>query len=1117
MRGTTAAVIAGAAALAMAATTTATATTASTTGATAAVTTGTTGAATAATATPAALGAKTPREVTLITGDRVLVDASGKTVGLRPAKGRESIPVQMSRSKGHSYVLPEDVAGLISAGRLDMRLFDVTELSRPDYRKIAGDGVPLIVSYAGSAGTAARTDLRALTGPTVRTEIATVDSEALTVRATETAKTWNALTGMSKHGRTLAAGVRSVRLDGLLKTSLDVSVPQIGAPSAWAAGYDGKGVKIAVLDTGVDTGHADVAGQVVAGKNFTGADTTDIMDHYGHGTHVASIVAGTGAESQGKYRGVAPAAQLLIGKVAGDNGSATESAIMAGMEWAVDEGAKIVNLSIGGPDTPGIDPLEETVNKLSAKALFVIAAGNSGPGAATVATPGSADGALTVGAVDKQDKIADFSSRGPRVGDGAIKPDLTAPGVAITAAAAAGSVIDQNPGIPHPAPGYLTLDGTSMATPHVAGAAALLAEQHPDWSAVQLKEALIGSAKPGPYSTADQGNGRVDVAHAITQSVIAEPASLSFGTPAWPHTDDQPVTKTLTYRNTGTRPLTLDLAATVTGPTSTIPDGFFTLGASQVTVPAGGTASVDVTANPKLGDDAFGVYDLAVTATGGGQTVRTAGSVNREGEMYNLTLQATARDGSLPEDGDWSAFVWDDDNETYAARGVSGNGGKVELRLPTGHYTVLGTVPLLDENLTYIGEDWAIAPRLDLTSDTALAVDARKTKPIDMTPPDPDASYNSTFYTIAQKDGASPLVNYVANLPEGFRTQQVGPAPERGSVTSYLLASYGSDTAEYQLADTLKDRAYTGHVQHAKWQDLAKLTVNQGSTAVGNRFGQLTSQPDFPSALPYFFTNLPVTTVSYLQGGYRWQRTFQQQKGSAPESEYREPAQVYRAGHSYTEDFNTGVFGPALVAGGGLSRDGDHLTGAVRPFADGAGHDGESLYDTAAASTTLYRDGKEYATADDVLDAVSFDLPADRAKYRLVTTVSRATLDVSEVTTEVSWSAEFTSAHTTKAQAIPASVVRYTPRLAPDSTAVAGATQGVPVTVQGSAAGKNLKSLTVYASYNEGKTWTKLTVRHGAAKVVNPAAGGTVSFKADVKDRDGNTFSQTVLDAYLTK
>ena len=118
-------------------------------------------------------------------------------------------------------------------------------------------------------------------------------------------------------------------------------------------------------------------------------------------------------------------------------------------------------------------------------ALFVIAAGNAGP--ETISTPGAAASALTVGAVDKQDNLASFSSTGPLTGTGALKPDLVAPGVDITAARSQ-DMTDGGSGL------YRTISGTSMATPHVSGAAAILAQQHPGWTGQQLKEQLMSSA-----------------------------------------------------------------------------------------------------------------------------------------------------------------------------------------------------------------------------------------------------------------------------------------------------------------------------------------------------------------------------------------------------------------------------------------------------------------------------------------------------------------------------------------------------------------------------------------------------------------------------------------------
>lgn len=436
-----------------------------------------------------AAGPAAHRTITLITGDRVTVDAKGRVIGLHRAEGREQIPVQVRRMGGRTLVVPADASRLIASGKLDQRLFDITELNKSATRRSFKDGLKVIVGYQGAA-TAARADVRE--AGTLRRALKALNADAVQTPVKDTPELWEALTD----GDRTSAGIAHIWLDGVRKVTLDKSVPQIGAPTAWQSGYTGKGVKIAVLDTGVDATHADLKSQVVAAKNFTTSNST--ADRVGHGTHVASIAAGTGAKSGGKYKGVAPGAKILNGKVLDDEGYGDDSGILAGMEWAAQQGADIVNLSLGGEDTPGVDPLEAEVDKLSAEKgiLFAIAAGNEGP--ESVGSPGSADSAITVGAVDKKNRLADFSSTGPRVGDGAIKPDVTAPGVAITAAAAKGSLIAKEVG-ESPA-GYLTIDGTSMATPHVAGAAALLKQQHPDWGYAELKGALTGSAKGGPYT-----------------------------------------------------------------------------------------------------------------------------------------------------------------------------------------------------------------------------------------------------------------------------------------------------------------------------------------------------------------------------------------------------------------------------------------------------------------------------------------------------------------------------------------------------------------------------------------------------------------------------------------
>ena len=280
-----------------------------------------------------------------------------------------------------------------------------------------------------------------------------------------------------------------------------------------------------MLDTGYDATHPDLQGRVLTSANFTSDATT--TDGNGHGTHVASTIAGSGAASNGKRKGVAPGADLIIGKVLADGGYGEDSWVMAGMVWAVDQGADVVSMSLGGDADDGTHPLSRAVNELSASSdtLFVIAAGNNGyNGPSTVSSPGAADAALTIGAVDVHDTMAPFSSRGPRLRDGALKPEVVAPGVDVTAARAAGTqrgpVVDEY---------YTTISGTSMATPHVAGLAAILKQEHPTWDGEKLKSVIANSTVPVANATGfDAGTGRIDALAAVRQDVLA-PASVSLG------------------------------------------------------------------------------------------------------------------------------------------------------------------------------------------------------------------------------------------------------------------------------------------------------------------------------------------------------------------------------------------------------------------------------------------------------------------------------------------------------------------------------------------------------------------------------------------------------------
>jgi len=310
--------------------------------------------------------------------------------------------------------------------------------------------------------------------------------------------------------------VKEVFEDTPVKVTLNDSIPLIGADQVWGqVGATGTSVRIAVIDTGVDYTHPDLGGclgpgcKVVGGYDFSNGDP-DPMDDHGHGTHVAGIAAADGA-----VKGVAPGAQVLAYKSLNAGGFGSSSDIIAALEAAVDpdgnpatdDGADVINLSLGGFGDPD-DPLSQAVdNAVDAGAVVVAAAGNSGPDGRTVASPGTARKAITVGATDKNDAVASFSSRGPVVWpNGAlIKPDVVAPGVSICSsrwdsAWAGQECVDQE---------HVTLSGTSMATPHVAGAAALLLDAHPDWTPEEVKMALRSTALDVGYDINTQGYGRL--------------------------------------------------------------------------------------------------------------------------------------------------------------------------------------------------------------------------------------------------------------------------------------------------------------------------------------------------------------------------------------------------------------------------------------------------------------------------------------------------------------------------------------------------------------------------------------------------------------------------------
>ncbi|MEU3601467.1 S8 family serine peptidase [Streptomyces sp. NPDC006798] len=1057
--------------------------------------------------------------VTLITGDRVHVGAKGEVIAVRRAEGREGMPFRTHRSGGHTYVVPHDAQRLISAGKVDRQLFDITGLTGADARRAYRDGVKLIVSYGGASAGAAKAGVRASAGVKERRGLPAVNAEALTVEPRNATAVWDALTsGPRGDAKSTTAGVTKIWLDAVVKASLDKTTRQIGAPAAWAGSHDGTGVKLAVLDTGIDDTHPDLAGRVVAERDFS--DSADAKDRNGHGTHVASTAAGRGVKDA-KFKGVAPGATLINGKVLNDFGGGSWSGIMAGIDWAVAQGADVVNMSLGGYDSYGVDPVEALVNKYAAEkgVLFAIAAGNSGSGGSTVGTPGTAAGALTVGAVDDNDELAQFSSRGPRADDGGIKPDVTAPGVDVTAAAAAGTG-GQNP------PGYTGMSGTSMASPHVAGAAAILKQKNPTWTGARIKAALAGSAKPGPYSVWEQGTGRISVDRAIAQQVVAEPTSLTVGTHHWPHDDAAPATERLTYRNDGPTDIDLDLAVTgAKGPDGqAAPAGLFKLGTQRITVPAGGTATTDVTSDIAVPGAVDGRYQAVVTATGdGGRTaLRTAVATEREPESYAVTVKVIGRDGAPDPTAVASVGrITQDGGEEYIP--VDMSSGERTVRLPKGEYVLSGDTHR--ESGPHAGYDVLVQPRLVVDRDTTVVLDARTTKPVGLTVPDSTVTgtSNALLYEVKQAQGSYPGI--AMGPPGTTRSAHVGSALPAGSMTTWVHGNWQKPGTDYNTATRVADgtRFPTGVTKRYKKADFAKADVGLGASVPG-KWSDYTAYAIFPG-----ITGLGAITVDPAQGrrtswlttgdGMTWDMSYSQLKSQDPfqfpESAHALPeARSLKAGKTYRFDFNTGAHSPALAPDFGVFRAGDTLRGYLPFFSDGRGNL-DVFSDFATARTTLHRGSTEIGAIDAPPSfGDPFTLPADPATYTLATSVTRSP-QVARVGTRVDASWTFRSQRTDADTEQPFSVVRFTPNVALDSTAPAGRTQTFPVTVQGSAAGKNLKSLAVQVSYDGGKKWQKVTVEKGRITVKNPAKGKGIVLRAQVADKSGNKASVTIHNAYL--
>ncbi|MDR0627637.1 MAG: S8 family serine peptidase, partial [Bifidobacteriaceae bacterium] len=709
-------------------------------------------------------------KVRLITGDVVRVAADGSVGGIEAGPRSDGTSPRFSTwtKDSHTFVFPSDVIGLIGDS-LDRALFDVTELASYE-RRSRETTVPVIVQTNQPA--AQSLDLAEL-GVEVERTLETIPAqagEALADTDTGPAPAWDLIEAAAEPAADSPVEKvwlnREVKVepledgDGGLQLLEPGETPEwmelIGADSAWdGSGLTGEGITVAVADTGIDFEHADLAGQQAPGEyeaDFTGSDSAS--DEQGHGTFVASEIAGTGAAHAGVYKGVAPGAKLLNARVLDAEGSGDNAGIMAGIEWAAEQGADIINLSLGdwfyGDGTSLFDVF---VDDISAEygCLIVAAAGNDYYYQA-ISSPASANSALAVGATTQDGEWAAFSSGGPRRGDGAVKPEVVAPGIGTQVVDEETGEITEWPGIVGaavgPENGYIEEAGTSMSAPLVAGAAALLLEADGTLDNDALRAKLMGSAKPMPdgSSVFAQGAGLIDIPAALDQTVTADKTELNLGAQPYPQSE---VTAELTFTNSSPAAVTIDGALTFVksvGPAEPDPYDYESgatespwgdisdleigeLSQEHITVsPSVVGPGATVTVNVSIDAGAFGAgyiggYVWAKDSADALAATVPIGLAN-EPQKHTLTVDATGRSGQPLDQADQeygNVEVFDFDYGFSHAVPLNESGtGSVDL--VDGRYVVSGYAESPNE---LGGSDSTLltAPLMEVDSDTTVELD----------------------------------------------------------------------------------------------------------------------------------------------------------------------------------------------------------------------------------------------------------------------------------------------------------------------------------------------------------------------------------------------------------
>ena len=486
------------------------------------------------------------------------------------------------------------------------------------------------------------------------------------------------------------ANVRRVTPERRFHITLADSLPLVNAPNVWALKDDqdmevkGKGVSVAILDTGIDYTHPALGGclgtdcKVVAGYDFVNNDG-DPMDGHGHGTHVAGIVGANGDS----LSGVAPDVSLYGYKVLSDGGWGSNTDIIAAIEKAVDpdgdplthDAVDIINMSLGGPGEPD-GPLSSAVNNaVDAGVIVVVAAGNNGNyGDINTSSPANAEKAITVASSTKSDDLSYFSSKGLPEQGLAIKPEITAPGSDIVSSYLNGETS--------------SMSGTSMASPHVAGAVALLKQLWPELTPQQAKERLMAGARDLGLDPLSQGAGRMDIEASSQVSLFSEPGIVHFGqvdkeAASWQST------QSLMIKNTADTEQTYTLSV----PDEISSGAVLSVSSEEITLAANSQASVDISVSIQdvagfaYPENNAGIFFDEIEISSKLQTLTVPLVLD-----HALTLTISSNAPSYTD-----VLIQSDDNSFYSWPSVN-TGEEKAIRVPNKPLNIAVQYPWLNES-----------------------------------------------------------------------------------------------------------------------------------------------------------------------------------------------------------------------------------------------------------------------------------------------------------------------------------------------------------------------------------------------------------------------------------